>query len=181
MSSICDAYQPIEKDLKLTRRILENLNKNTNLYFLKKSDLILRDIDILKKFRNLSVGLTVNSFRGKIKEIFEPNSPSNEKRIGVLQKLKQAGIATYAFISPIIPGLTDLTGIIEKTKNFVGSYWFEFINLRGAGKEFTETLKQKFPASHKILVNKKAFTQFAEQCQKIIRACPIKTQGIVLH
>lgn len=61
MSSISDPYQPIEKELKLTRQILENLNKNADLSILTKSDLALRDINLFKKFKNISVGLTIFS------------------------------------------------------------------------------------------------------------------------
>jgi len=181
MSSISDPYQPIEKDLKLTRRILENLDKETNLSILTKSDLVVRDIDILKKFKNLAVGLTINSFSGKIKEIFEPNSPSNEKRIEALQKLKQDSIATYAFVSPIIPGLIDLEDIVNKTKSFVDYYWFEFLNLRGAGKEFAEILKKEFPASYKIVSDSELYKKFIEQSTKTIKGLGIKVRGIVKH
>ena len=71
MSSISDPYQPVEKELKLTRRILENLDKRTKLSIQTKSDLVLRDLDLFKKFKTIEVGLTINSFTGKSKRIFE--------------------------------------------------------------------------------------------------------------
>jgi len=181
MSSVSDPYQSVEKELKLTRQILENLDKETNLSILTKSDLILRDIDILKKFKNLAVGLTINSFHGKTKEVFEPNSPSNEKRIDALEKLKQAGVATYAFVSPIIPGLIDLADIIAKTKNFVDYYWFEFINLRGAGKEFDRVLKINFPASHKIVSDSELYKKFIAETTNLINGFNVKICGIIKH
>ncbi|MEK7103868.1 MAG: radical SAM protein, partial [Patescibacteria group bacterium] len=131
MSSICDAYQPVEKDLKLTRKILENLDKNVKLSILTKSDLVLRDVDIFKHFKNIEVGLTINSFTDKAKKLFEPNAIDSQLRINALKKLKEQGIKTYAFISPIIPGLINLQDIVNKTKSFVDYYWFEFLNLRG--------------------------------------------------
>ena len=69
MSSISDPYQPIEKKLKLTRQILENLDKNADLSILTKSDLVIRDIDLFREFKNISIGLTINNFQGKEKEI----------------------------------------------------------------------------------------------------------------
>ena len=117
MSSICDAYQPVEKELKLTRKILENLDKNVKLSILTKSDLVLRDIDIFKQFKDIEIGLTINSFIGKTKKLFEPSSIENNDRIKALEKLSEQGIKTYAFISPIIPGLINLQDIVNKTKS----------------------------------------------------------------
>jgi DNA repair photolyase len=181
MSSISDPYQPIEKELKLTRRILENLDKRIKLAIQTKSDLVLRDIDLFKKFKTIQVGLTINSFGGKAKKIFEPFSPPNEKRIKALQTLKENGIETYTFVSPIIPGLIDLKDIIRRIKKFTDSYWFEFINTRGAGKEFMDVLKKKFPKSYDVLIDKKKFSEFIKECKKIISSESIKVQGIVIH
>jgi len=181
MSSICDAYQPVEKELKLTRRILENMDKNVKLSILTKSDLVLRDIDILKKFYKIEVGLTINSFIGKAKELFEPKAPATAKRLVVLQKLKEQEIATYAFVSPIIPGLIDLPDIINKTKNLVDYYWFEFLNLRGAGKDFAEVLKKEFPASYKIVSSAALYQEFIDQTTNLINSFNIKIRGIVKH
>ncbi|MCL5011119.1 MAG: radical SAM protein [Patescibacteria group bacterium] len=180
MSSVSDPYQPVEKELKLTRGILENLDKSTKLSILTKSDLVLRDIDLLKQFKNAEVGLTINGFDGLLK-FFEPQTPSNEQRIKALQKLRQNSIKTYAFISPIIPGLIDLRAIIEKTRKFVDYFWFEFLNLRGAGREFGDILQKKFPASFAILRNKKLFDDFSKECQKIIESSGVKVRGIERH
>ncbi|MEK7172355.1 MAG: radical SAM protein [Patescibacteria group bacterium] len=181
MSSICDAYQPIEKELKLTRRILENMDKNVKLSILTKSDLVLRDIDVLRQFKKIEVGLTINSFAGKAKELFEPAAPATAKRITTLEKLKEQGISIYAFVSPIIPGLIDLPDIINKTKNLVDYYWFEFLNLRGAGKEFAEALKANFPESYKIVSNTTLYQEFINQTTNLINGLNIKIRGIVKH
>lgn len=181
MSSISDPYQPVEKDLKLTRQILENLDKKTKLAIQTKSDLILRDIDLLKGFKNIQVGLTINDFKGEAKEVFEPFSPSNEKRINALRALKKEGIGTYAFVSPIIPGLINLRKVIRQTKKYTDSYWFEFINARGAGREFMDVLKKDFPESYNKLTDKKEFADSIKECKKIISLEKVKIQGIELH
>jgi len=181
MSSICDAYQPIEKDLRLTRRILENLDKNAKLSILTKSDLVLRDIDILKQFKNVEVGLTINCFTGKTKKLFEPNSIENKDRIKVLKKLAEQGIETYAFISPIIPELVNLQDVVGKTKDFVDYYWFEFLNLRGAGKEFSQILQKEFPESYKIVNNETLYKDFIDKTTKIINSLGVKIREVVRH
>lgn len=181
MSSICDPYQPVEKELKLTRRILENMDKRIKLIVQTKSNLVLRDIDLFKQFKNIEIGLTINSFRGKTKKLFEPNSPTNTERIKTLQKLKEEDFKTYAFVSPIIPDLINLKDIISKTKQYVDYYWFEFLNLRGAGKEFAQVLKREFPESYKIVVSKDKFGQFVKECRQVISSQNIKVRGIVVH
>jgi DNA repair photolyase len=181
MSSICDAYQPIEKELKLTRKILENMDKRIKLAILTKSDLVLRDIDLLKQFKDIEIGFTINSFSGKAKKLFEPDAPSNHKRIKALKTLKEKGFKTYAFVSPMIPGLIDLKDVISKTKKHSDYYWFEFLNLRGAGKQFTQVLKKEFPKSYEIVINKAKFQQFVKDCKKIIDSQNIKVRGIEIH
>lgn len=181
MSSISDPYQTVEKKLKLTRKILENLDKRINLSILTKSDLVLRDIDLFKKFKEIKVGLTINNFDGGLKNIFEPFSSSNKRRINALKILKDRQVETYAFISPIIPGLINLRKTIRETKNFTDSYWFEMLNLKGAGSEFTAVFKTEFPQSYEILRDKKKFFEFVLKCKRIIRLEKIKVQGIVIH
>ena len=181
MSSVSDPYQPIEKKLKLTRKVLENLDKRIKLSILTKSDLILRDVDIFKKFKNIEVGLTINSFDGSLKKVFEPFSPTNEKRIRALKILKENKIKTYTFVSPIIPGLIDLEDVIKKTKDFTDFYWFEMINIRSAGEEFIKALKKEFPKSFEIVKDKKKFDKFIKECKSVIDSEKINVRGIEIH
>ena len=91
MSSVSDPYQPIERELNLTREILKNMDKSVKLSILTKSDLLLRDIDLLKEFKEIEVGLTINSFGLKIKREIEPYSPSVERRIKALKNYIRKG------------------------------------------------------------------------------------------
>ena len=181
MSSVSDPYQPIEKKLKLTCEVLKNLDKRIKLSILTKSDLVLRDIDIFKKFKNIEVGLTINSFDGSLKKIFEPFSPTNEKRIRALKILKENKIKTYTFVSPIIPGLIDLEDVIKKTKDFTDFYWFEMINIRLAGEEFIKILKKNFPKSFEIVKDKTRFDNFIKECKRIVNLERINIRGIEIH
>ena len=181
MSSVSDPYQPIEKKLKLTCKVLKNLDKRIKLSILTKSDLILRDIDILKEFENLEVGLTINSFDGELKKIFEPFSPTNQARINALKVLKENGLKTYSFVSPIIPGLIDIRSIIRQTRDFTDFYWFEMLNLRLAGQEFIKVIKRKFPKSFEIMSNRRKFNNFLKECQEIINLEKINCRGIEVH
>jgi len=181
MSSISDPYQPIERKLKLTRKILENMDKNINLAIQTKSNLILRDIDLFKKFKKIEIGLTINGFEGEIKKLFEPNSSIHKERLKTLKISKKNGIKTYAFISPIIFDLVDVKQCIKETKNFVDYYWFEILNLRASGKEFQNILREKFPKSYQVMIDKEKFEKFVKNLKEIIKKERIKTPGIVIH
>ncbi|MDI6602627.1 MAG: radical SAM protein [Patescibacteria group bacterium] len=181
MSSVSDPYQPIEKKLKLTRRVLENMNKRIKLTVQTKSDLILRDIDLFKEFKNIEIGLTINGFEGKIKKLFEPFSSTHKERVHALKILKKNKLRTYAFISPIIPELVNVKKCIKETKNFVDYYWFEILNLRASGEEFIKALKTKFPKSYKVMANSEKFSEFLEDLKDIIKKENIKSAGIEIH
>lgn len=181
MSSVSDAYQPAEKELKLTRKVLENMDKNIDLSILTKSDLVLRDIDLLKKFNKVDVGLTINSFTGKEKEFFEPDSPTNQERIAAMKIVKENGIKTYTFVSPIIPKLVDIKKVINQTKDYTDYYWFEVLNLRGAGKEFAELLEKEYPKSYEIVRNKELFTQYLTELKNTIQKSGVNVKGIEIH
>lgn len=181
MSSISDPYQPAEKELELTRSILENLDKNIELAILTKSGLVVRDIDLFHQFVNISVGLTINSFSGAEKQVLEPLASPQELRLEALKVLKDNNISNYAFVSPIIPGLTNLQKIIEATKDIVDEYWFEFINVRGAGREFLAVLKQRYPVSFQILQDKERFERFVSSQTKIIQDANLSVCGVVIH
>ncbi len=180
MSSISDAYQPIEAEIKLTRRILQNMNKNIRLRVLTKSDLVLRDLDLFREFRCMEVGLTINSFDEGLRRKIEPNAPSMEKRFKALKKLHDAGIRNYGFISPVIPTLTDLEYIIEQTKDFVGYYIIEFLNLKASGA-FRFWLKENYPKSFEILINKSMLGRVVSNVHRILARHKVMVRGIIVH
>ena len=181
MSSVSDPYQPIEKEIERTRRILENMDKRIRLGILTKSDSVLRDIDLFKEFKDIEVGLTVNGFEGKLKKEIEPLTPSNERRIHALKVLYENGIKNYAFISPIIPNLIDVEQLIKETRDFVNFYWFEFLNLKASGKEFREWLKQNYPESYDLISDKTKAEKYVKEVVNAIKKAEIFVKGICVH
>ncbi len=97
-SGISDAYQPAEKKYKLTQEILKLLMEyEMPVYVMTKSDLILRDLDILKKFSKFSwcnVSFSFSTAEKKVAAIFEPKATSIQKRFDAMRKLSEAGILT---------------------------------------------------------------------------------------
>ncbi len=181
MSTVSDPYQPIEAELKLTRRVLSSMDRRNELSILTKSPLILRDTDILGQFRSMEVGLTINTFSSREKRLFEPRTPLQRARINALKELHEAGLKTYVFVSPIIPNITDVTVVIEETRDFADSYFFEVLNLKASGIEFQQILKENYPESYDIMTSYEKFNSFIEKLKKEIKAIDVKTEGIEIH
>lgn len=105
-SSVTDPYQGLEAKYKWTRQCLEILADwgfEGTLSILTKSNLVTRDIDILKRFPSAIVGLTVTSADDGISRYFEKYAPAVSERFKALEALNKAGIKTYAFIGPLLP------------------------------------------------------------------------------
>lgn len=132
IGSVTDAYNPFEKKYQITRKIVGELaGLNAKIEILTKSDLIVRDIDVLKQIPDIRVGFSINSLDDSFCKKTEPFAASVSKRVNAMKTLHDAGIRTYLFMSPIFPGITQYMEIIEKVKPFADSYYFENLNLRG--------------------------------------------------
>lgn len=131
MSSVTDPYQSIEARYKITQQILEKLLPfQPSLEILTKSSLVYRDVEILKKFKNLKVGVSLNTLDSKVSKLLEPCATLPQGRIETLKKLHLEGIKTYLFMSPIFPEITNFKEIIEETKDYVDEFLFENLNIR---------------------------------------------------
>jgi len=108
LGTVCDVYQPVEEKYQLTRRCLEILKYyHHHISILTKSPLILRDLDILKRIKDIEVGFTITTLDEKIKNFFEPNSPAPEERLKALKIIANEKIPTWVFVAPLLPYLTD--------------------------------------------------------------------------
>lgn len=104
ISSVTDPYQPVEARYKITRQCLEVLLEyQFSVDILSKSSFVLGDIDLIKKFKDIEVGVTITTDDDTIKTLFEPEAPPIEARIDTLKMLYRNGIRTYAFIGPLLP------------------------------------------------------------------------------
>ncbi|MGY5778779.1 PA0069 family radical SAM protein [Rhizobium sp. LEGMi135b] len=106
-----DPYQPIEKEWRIMRQVLEVLNRaNHPVAIVTKSALVMRDIDILKEMaaRNLvRVSLSVTTLDRKLARAMEPRAATPPRRLEAIQALSEAGIRTSIMVAPIIPALND--------------------------------------------------------------------------
>jgi DNA repair photolyase len=119
VSSVTDAYQPIEEQYEVTRRCLQQFSDTSWMVsILTKSSLVVRDIDVLKTL-NCEVGFTFTTFDEHIKPIFEPGSASVEDRLDALGTIHETHIPTYAFFGPLIPTFSDTQESLETMFNAV--------------------------------------------------------------
>jgi len=106
-----DCYQPVEKDLRITRGLLKVFLKYGNpVGLITKNSLILRDLDLLKELANdnlMRVMVSVTSMDEGLRRKMEPRTASYTKRLHVIASLREAGIPTGVMLAPIIPGLTN--------------------------------------------------------------------------
>ncbi len=126
-----DPYQPCEAEYRQTRQVLTLLlEKGFSASILTKSDLILRDIDVLKKMDNASVSVSVAFNDNRIRQQFEANTIDTEDRIGALVKLKEAGIKTSALICPVIPYITDVKPLIDMLAPHTDLIWIYGLSIQ---------------------------------------------------
>lgn len=134
MGTVTDCYNPYEAKYGITHSILEQLvGVDCYLQIATKNKLILRDLDLLKKMKHLSVALSVNTLDENFRRDMDRASTVQE-RLETLRTLHENGIYTILFVSPIFIGITDWKAIIETSRSFVCEYWFEDLNLRGGYK-----------------------------------------------
>ena len=104
ISTVTDPYQPIEKKFKITRYCLEQLIKyDFPICIQSKSSLILRDIELISKFSNAEVIISISTFNDVERELLEPNSSPINERLNVLRNISKKGIKTSVFFGPIYP------------------------------------------------------------------------------
>lgn len=105
IGTVTDPYQYAEKRFMLTRQCLEVLKrKDSRIHIHTKSDLILRDLDIISSMES-EVGITLTTLDDRISRITEPGAPLPEKRLKALKKLTDAGVNTYALVGPVLGSL----------------------------------------------------------------------------
>jgi len=102
IGTVTDPYQYAEKRFRLTQRCLEILKeKDFRIHLHTKSDLVLRDIDLISSMKG-EVGITITSIDDRFSKITEPGAPLPEKRLDALKQLSERGIDTYALIGPVL-------------------------------------------------------------------------------
>jgi len=134
IGSVTDPYNSYEEVYGRTKEFLEQMQgSGIKLSITTKSDLIVRDLDLIKTFKNPSVAWSINTLDEEFRSAMD-KAVSIERRFKAMETFHNAGIRTACFISPIFPGLTDVEAIIERAKDVCDEIWLENLNLRGSFK-----------------------------------------------
>lgn len=188
LSSVTDCYNKFEEKYLITRNILKQLvYSDCNLLISTKSKLILRDIDLLNKIKNVTVSMSVNTLNEKFKNDMD-NASSIKDRLETLKELHKNGIYTVLFMSPIFPYITEWKEIIEKSKEYVDEYWFENLNLRGSyKKEILDYIKENYNELYSkyldiyVTKNNNYWTKLADEINRYCTENDIKYINYFYH
>ncbi len=151
-----DPYQPIERQYKIMRGILEVLDRAGHpVGIVTKSALVLRDLDILARMAQrhlVKVAISVTTLDPKLARVMEPRAATPTRRLDALRQLVKAGIPTSVMVAPVIPAINDAE--IERILEAVAA-----LGVRNAGYVllrlpleirdlFSEWLRENFPDRH---------------------------------
>lgn len=146
--ALTDPYVPIEEELRITRRCLQQIERfEFGLSIQTKSNLILRDIDILEKINKKTkcvVGITLTTFDDELCKILEPGVCTTSERVEVLKELKKHGIPTIVWLAPILPYINDTEENIKGILNYCVEAGVYGIMHSGMGVTFREGSKEYF-------------------------------------
>ena len=146
IGSVTDGYLPQEEQFQNTRKLLKQLKgSGAEILICTKSDLVVRDIDLLKEMEKVTVSWSVNTLDEKFRADMD-KAVSIERRLSAMKQVYDAGIRTVCFIAPVFPGITDIEAIFQRVKNQCDLVWLENLNLRGGFKQdILDYIAQKYP------------------------------------
>jgi DNA repair photolyase len=161
-SGITDSYQPIERNLKITRRCLEVCREFRNpAGVITKNALVTRDIDILRDLAAINgaiVFLSITSLDSEMTAILEPRTTRPHGRLAAITKLRDAGIPVGVMAAPLIPGLTDheMPAILAAAKD-AGAQFAGYTIVRlpmAVGDVFAQWLERHYPVRKEKVLNR---------------------------
>jgi len=150
IGSVYDPYQKIEKTQEKTKNILKLIIKyNLDCHILTKSELVLRDIDLLKKIKNCIVTISMSTVDKKKKDIFEKYAPCIDTRLSTIKKLNKNNVKSGFSLIPVIPYIIDyeIEEIIKQAKENNSKYFlYKHLELKGDQRDiFFKVIKQNYP------------------------------------
>ena len=166
-----DPYIPLEKELGLMRRCLEIIDRyNFGATLITKSDLLLRDLDILARINNKTkavVQMTLTSADDKLCKIIEPEVCPTSRRFEVLQACKEAGIPTVVWFSPLLPFINDSRENIDGIVDYCSRAGVKAIICFGIGVTLREGNREYFYAAlDRAAARNPFFKRMKERYQK---------------
>ena len=161
LSGNTDCYQPIEKEKKITRSILEVCWKYRHpVSILTKNSLVLRDLDILEKLAQhnlVKVGISITTLDDEVRRVLEPRTASVHRKLDTIKRLREVGVPVSVMMAPIIPGLNDheiLPLVKEVSECGARAVGYTMVRLNGDVAEiFMDWLKKAMPNKADKIIN----------------------------
>jgi len=149
LSSVTDPYQPLEREHELTRGCLEILlERQFPVSILTKSDLVLRDVDLIRELDSCEVGFTLTAYDDSVRASFEPGASTVRARLDALRRLSDEGITTWAFLGPMLPYLSEegLEDLLNELAGSVGHVIVDRLNVKsGIMSRVRRVLSESYP------------------------------------
>jgi len=202
--AMSDPYNPLEKELKLTRNSLELINAyNFGASLCTKSSLITRDTDVLKDISSHSpviLKMTITAYDDKLSTQIEPNVSPSSERFKALKELSDAGLFCGVLLLPVLPFITDneenIKHILHASKDAGAKFVYSYMGmtLRQGNREYfyhqldklgMSEVKDKYQKRFGLRYNitspqmKKLWSAYQEECVKLGLLFSMKS--IILH
>lgn len=158
ISTVTDPYQPLEQRYRLTRLCLEQLLQHGfPAHIQTKSALVTRDIDLISRFSDSQVMVSIGTVHDDERRLLEPCTSPIQQRLEALQKLSDAGVKTAVFFGPVYPTITidEVPEILERFKQSgVSEVWVDRLNLKpGIWENIQKKLRQHPEMYQKFVQN----------------------------
>ncbi len=162
MCGVTDPYQPVERELGLTRRCLRVLCEFRNpVAMVTKNHLVTRDADLLAELASdgaAAVNLSITSLDPGLQRLMEPRASTPERRLAAIEELSRKGIPVGVMVAPVVPGLTDheIPSILQAAAS-AGATQAAYIFLRlphGVKDLFSDWLLRHFPDRRERVLNR---------------------------
>lgn len=187
---LTDPYNALERELKLTRHVLELLQAfEFGFSLISKSDLVVRDIDVLQDIKeNAPVGInfSITCSDDEMSSKVEPGAPVTSKRFDAIRQLSKSGITTGVLMDPILPYINDteenVVTMVKMAKDAGASYMYlsPMVTMADIQREYfyeqidrlfpgvSETYREKYKNYYRCRSPKgrKLYKTFVETCEK---------------
>jgi DNA repair photolyase len=175
ISTVTDPYQPLEQKYMLTRYCLEQLLKvDFPIHIQTKSALVTRDINLISRFSESQVMMSIATVHDEQRKVLEPHSSSIPERLQALRTSTDAGVKTSVFFGPIYPttSFEEIPSILDTfQESGATEIWIDMLRLKpGIWENIQKGLKQEKEVflvfSKNVLENKKYYSNIREEIRK---------------
>jgi len=173
LASVCDPYQPVERQYEVTRGCLEVLGEyGWEIDILTKSPLVTRDVNILRAAPQVSVGFSITTDDDRVRAVLEPRAPTIGARLKALRTLHEAGLNTWVFVAPMLP--MNPTRLYAAIEPYLDHLMVDPLNYRGQVRDIFRSHRWEYALTDDYAAKTKAvlLQKWAARCGSRPRSSP---------